>query len=228
MRLIILLLIFFVSLNASLFDLDDTNQHHQKQLIEKYRFLSSLGNSITKRGEYKQYHSFQHSLQALHTDLKKLDLNKKDKISLQNNLNDYSAIIKSIYLNMGSNYPQIHEHYKNSLNGLVKFDQLVHSTGYKPLLDAWDRLTYTKHKYLKKPSKTLSKKFHEHFDEVKLVLEDLCLDEDLEEPMLAYLQIYKQYFSELDTTYKNVEYANIIKLKQLSYQVKSQLTLIIN
>ncbi|WP_428738384.1 hypothetical protein [Sulfurimonas sp.] len=228
MKHIFLLLISLSFLQASLFDYDNEERHHKEQLIDKYRSISSIGNSISKRGQYEKYSSFKDSLKTLHTDVKKLDLNQNDKSSLQTNLNDYSAIIKALYQNMDTKFPKINQHYQSSLDGLVQFNQLVHSTGYKPLLDAWDDLTHTKHRYLKKPSKTLAKKFHLHLQEVKLVLEDLCLDEELEDPMLAYLQVYEQYFDELDSSYKSVKYANIHKLKQLSYEVKSQLTLIIN
>ncbi|WP_304544789.1 hypothetical protein [Sulfurimonas microaerophilic] len=201
---------------------------HQKQAIQKYRTISSLGNSITKRGQYLQYDAFKDSLTNLHSDINTLDIDTESKNEIKENINNYGAIIGALYNKMHSKHPEINQHYQASLDGLLGFNQLIHSTGYAPLLDAWDKLTKTKHSYMKKPSKKLAKKFHKHFQEVKLVLEDLCLDEELEDPMMAYLSIYQQYFSELDASYKSVEYANVRKLKQLSYQVKSQLTLIIN
>ena len=228
MKHILLLVLLLSFLQASFFDFGNSNKHQKKQLIEKYRSISNIGNSISKRGQYEKYNSFKNSLQTLHSDVKKLDLDNNDIESIQNNLNSYSTIIEALYKNMDTKFPKINQHYQNSLDGLLKFNQLVNSTGYKPLLDAWDDLAHTKHKYLRKPSKTLAKKFQEHLQAVRLVLDDLCLDEELEDPMLAYLNVYEQYFNELDSSYKSVKYANIYKLKQLSYKVKSQLTLILN
>ncbi|QOP40426.1 hypothetical protein [Sulfurimonas marina] len=219
--------VFFVFLSlffqVSLFGVEES-----QQAIQKYRAISSIGNSITKRGQYLEYDTFKSSLTNLHADINNLDIDKDSKNKIKENINSYSTIIAALYKKMNSNHPQINQHYQESLDGLIGFNKLIHSTGYAPLLDAWDKLTKTKHKYLKKPSKKLAKKFQTHFQEVKLVLEDLCLDEELEDPMMAYLFIYQQYFNELDASYKSVEYTNVRKLKHLSYQVKSQLTLIIN
>lgn len=226
MKYFLFAIILSTYLQGSLFS--NENPVSSKQVIKQYRDIYRLGNSITKRGQYLKYKSFKHSLDSLYSDIDMLDIDSKEKNAINNNMQNYSSIVEAIYKSMEQNHPKIDKHYQDSLDGLLKFNKLVKSTGYAPLISSWDKLTKTKKMYIKKPSKKLAKKFYEHLEEINLVLEDLCLDEDLEQPMLDYLYIYEAYFKELDTAYKKVEYANIIKLKELSYELKSQLTLIIN
>ena len=124
---------------------------------------------------------------------------------------------------MKSNVPNIDKNYQNSLKGLITFNNSLESTGYTPLLSEWHELSKVKYKYIRKPSAKLKKRFDQKFRSVKLILEDLCLDEELEDPLLDYLSTYNIYFEELNLVYSRVDYSNIHKIKPLSYEIKSKL-----
>jgi hypothetical protein len=74
---------------------------------------------------------------------------------------------------------------------------------------------------MRKPNAKLAKEFNQKFELVKMIIIELYLDEELEDPLLSYLDNYKKYFQGVNQAYKNVEYKNVQNIKLLSYKIKS-------
>lgn len=224
MKTVLILLSLSLILSANYFSDDTSNTTKQhKKVLETFRTTSSDGNSLLKKGDFEKYKLYKSNITALIQKIDALDLSPQEKKSLQKNMHQYSKIIDSVYKHMKNKTPMINKEYSKSLNGLVAFNDGINSTGYEPLLKEWHDLEKIKHRYIKKPSYQLSKKFDEKWDAVVFVLTDLCLDEEYEDPLLAYLDVYKKYFKDLNNVYKTVHYEKIKKVKPLSYAIKSQL-----
>jgi len=214
------MLIILLSLNlyAGLFT---PNSETATTMIDNFREVSRNANAIVKKGEHQKYATYKSQTKYIANRINSLNLSTKNTKDLKMNLLQYSKIIDSVYNNIDKSAPNINKNYAKSLNGLVSFNKSVESTGYAPLLREWYKLTKLKHKFLKKPSSNLEKKFYETWKSVEIVLIDLCVDE--EEELLAYLEVYKNYFKDLSLVYSQVEYSNIQKIKPLSYAIKSKL-----
>lgn len=213
-----------LSLNASYFDLSSDSKKDNSP-IEKFRSSHSYSNALIKKGDLEKYSQYKKNIVSLQKNLETFDLSKKEKKTLKKNLRSYTKIIDAVYKNMKKNTPNLYTQYNKSLKGLIDFNNGIESTGYGPLLKEWHALVKIKNKYIRKPTASLNKKFHQKWDSVVFVLTDLCLDEEYEDPLLSYLNIYKEYFNELNSVYKSVEYSNIKRIKPLSYAIKSNLEL---
>lgn len=224
MKLFILILFATLSLNAGYFDLSSDNKRKDNP-IEKFRSTYSYSNALVKKGDLAKYSQYKSNIKSLQKSLDTLDISKKEQKKLKKNMLSYTKIIDAVYKNMKKNTPNIYTQYNKSLRGLVSFNNGLESTGYAPLLSEWHDLARIKHKYTKKPSSSLSKKFHQKWESVVLVLTDLCIDEEYEEPLLNYLDLYKKYFEALDSVYDSVSYRNITRIKPLSYAIKANLEL---
>jgi len=224
MKIALILLSLSLMLSANYFSDDTSNTTKQhKKVLETFRTTSSDGNALLKKGDFEKYKLYKSNITTLIHTIDTLDLSPQEKKSLQKNMHQYSKIIDSVYKHMKNKTPMIHKEYSKSLDGLVAFNDGINSTGYGPLLKEWHKLAKIKRRYIKKPSYQLSKKFDEKWDAVVFVLTDLCLDEEYEDPLLAYLDVYKKYFKDLNHVYKTVHYENIKNIKPLSYAIKSQL-----
>jgi len=224
MKIVLFILSLSLFLSASYFsdETSNTAKHHQK-VLEIFRASSSDGNALMKKGDFEKYKLYKSNITTLINEIDSLDLSKQEKKSLKKNMHQYTRIIDSVYKHMKNKTPKINSEYSKSLHGLVAFNDGINSTGYGPLLKEWHDLAKVKYKYIRKPSSKLSKKFDEKWDAVVFVLTDLCLDEEYENPLLAYLDVYKKYFKDLNHVYKTVHYEKIKKVKPLSYAIKSQL-----
>ncbi|WP_457745410.1 hypothetical protein [Sulfurimonas sp.] len=224
-----LLLFILISLNlhANIFSYYSYDVHTTNFVIKKFRKTVSKANAIVKKGDHTQYKIYKKDIATINKNIDSFDLSKEDKKRLKQKIKRYESIITTIYKNIQHSAPKLDQHYIASLHGLIKFNNGIASTGYGPLLKEWHDLSKIKYKYIKKPSELLVKKFNEKYEAVMLVLTDLCLDEELEEPLIAYLKLYKNYFHELDTVYRDVTYSKIRELKPLTYEIKSKLEFVI-
>ena len=211
-----------LSLHAGYFNnAEETNK--QGKMIKTFRQIVSNGNSLIKKGDFEKYTIYHSDINSLFNTLKSVDLTKSEKISLKNNLKKYTYIIDLVYIDMKEKTPNLNAKYITSLHGLLNFDKEVESTGYRPLINEWYNLAKIKHKFIKKPSYKLSQEFDKKWHSVMFILTDLCLDDEYEDPMIAYLDVYKSYFNDLNSVYKSIKYSNITSIKPLSYTIKSKL-----
>lgn len=222
MKLYILLLFTTLSLNADYFGLY-SNSKKESSPINKFRATYSYSNALVKKGDLAKYPQYRSTFEKLQKSLNTLDISKNEKRNLKKNMRSYAKIINALYKSMKKNTPNIYAEYKQSRKGFLSCNNGIESTGYAPLLNVWHDLIKIKHNYIRRPSYALSKKFDKKWGSVKYVLTDLCLDEDIETPLLNYLNLYKKYFDELDNAYDSVEYSNVRKIKPLSYAIKANL-----
>jgi hypothetical protein len=148
-------------------------------------------------------------------------MSKDEKEVLKKELTEYKTTVDLVYKNLKNKASKLNMHYLKTLNGLSSFNQSVASTGYGPLLKEWYVLTKIKRKFMRKPNAKLAKEFNQKFELVKMIIIELYLDEELEDPLLSYLDNYKKYFQGVNQAYKNVEYKNVQNIKLLSYKIKS-------
>ena len=55
-----------------------------------------------------------------------------------------------------------------------------------------------------------------------MTITELYLDDEMEQPLFEYLDAYKAYFKEISGAYRSVGYAEVGKLKPLTYKIKMQ------
>ena len=193
------------------------------EMIKNFRQIVSNGNSLLKKGDFEKYTIYLSDITSLFNTLESLDLTKSEKTFLNNSLQRYTQIVDSVYIDMKEKTPKLNAEYTASLHGLLSFNKEIESTGYKPLINEWYNLAKTKHRFIKKPSYKLSQEFDKKWHSVMFILTDLCLDDEYEDPMIEYLNVYKSYFSDLNSVYKDIKYSSINSIKPLSYTIKSKL-----
>ena len=219
-----LLIIVYLSLSLYAGYFSDTKETDKPdEMIKTFRHIVSNGNSLLKKGDFEKYTIYHSDINSLFNTLKSVDLSKSERISLKNKLQKYTQIINSVYVNMKEKNPKLNAKYTASLHGLLSFNKEIESTGYKPLINEWYSLSKIKHKFIKKPNYKLSQEFDKKWHSVMFILTDLCLDDEYEDPMIEYLEVYKSYFNDLNAVYKSIKYSNITSIKPLSYSIKSKL-----
>ena len=230
MKLLTALLLASLSLYAGIF----TSQVEAKKVLKtnkqihaSFRQNVSDANAIIKRGEYTKFATYKAENSSIIERIEKLDIDTDNKKQLKNDILTYSALIKTLGTKLQTKAPELNHHYKYTIHNLKTFNQNLASIGYRPLLYDFRELSTIKNKFVKKPSKSLERKFNEKWSAVMVTLTELYLDDDMEEPLVKYLQSYKSYFVELSSAYNSLNYFNINKLKPLSYKIKAQLELYI-
>ncbi len=219
MKIIILSLLIIFSLKADTLN----NKSKQIDIIDDFTKNVKAANAVVKRGNYHRYDEYKNGIESTIENIHKLDISKKEKLELKKDLKTYANLINDLYKKLYANAPKFKEHYNSSTYNQYVFQKKILSIGYRPIVKAWYELSKTKSIYIKRPSEELERKFHEKLKFIISNITELYLDEEIEEPLFAYLQNYKMYFNEVSIAYKSVEYINIKKIKPLSYKIKSKL-----
>ncbi|WP_373071854.1 hypothetical protein [Sulfurimonas sp.] len=214
MKVLIFLLLTIFTLNA------DTKQN---TMLDSFKQNISAANAVVKRGNYHRYDEYRNGIESTIDHVQKLDISQKEKQALQEDLQTYAKIINGLYKKLHTKAPNFKKHYKNSAYNQYSFDKKISSIGYRPIIRAWYRLNKIKNRYVKKPDEELEKNFYKNWKIIVDNITELYLDEEIEEPLFAYLDEYKMYFDEISIAYKSVEYENIKRLKPLSYKIKAKM-----
>lgn len=225
MKLLSILLLFILNLQANMFDYNTDGSIKAKTIYDLFNQCTSDMNSIVKHGEYEKHINFEKNIVSVEKGIIDAQMDSNDRQSIQKNLREYKLICQTCINTMKNDAPQLNTHYTNLVNNLENFKKSVYSTGYQPLIKEWDKLTRIKKQYIKDPSNKLENKFARSLDQVVLTLTQLYLDDEQEQPMLTYLKNYQSYFNDLSRSYKSVKYENINEIKPLSYKIKSQIKL---
>ena len=80
---------------------------------------------------------------------------------------------------------------------------------------------------MKQPDARLVKAFDKEWTNITVTITELYLDEEMEKPLFDYLDAYKAYFNELNSAYSGVGYAEVGKLKPLTYKIKMQFQMLL-
>jgi hypothetical protein len=194
-----------------------------KQIQNSFRQSVSDANSIIKRGEYDKLQIYQQNMTALMLELQEANIPKDEKAQLQQNLQEYLALINDITHALQKNAPLLNAHYNETIKGLNKFNKKIASIGFGDLTSKWMRLSRLKNNFLKKPTQHTEKEFYDTYNAIVVTLTELYLDEEIETPMLSYLEEYKSYFTQIALSYQNINYNKITNIKPLCYKIKAQL-----
>jgi len=221
MKIIIFSLLIIFNLKAGIFT--QYKEVKQINIISSFKKNISDANEVIKRGNYKHFIKYKNGIESTINNVNKIDISLEEKNELKKDLQAYAKIINKMYKKLHQKAPRFNQHYKSSIKELKNFNKKLSSIGYRPLLNTWYKLSKTKAKFIKHPSEKLEKKFYEQWRFMVINLTELYLDEDIEDPMMKYLENYKAYFSEVSMAYKSVSYENIKKIKPLCYKIKAKM-----
>jgi hypothetical protein len=220
----------FISLHAGFFDGGDEVRIERllhQELQEEFRRNVGDANAIVKRGEYDRLGRYESELSRIMRRVPALNLPRDEKAALQEDLEQYGTLVKSIGTSLRENAPQLKAHHAEILRRLGWFNKKLGSIGLAELLKEWRELSRIKNRFVKKPSRSLAEQFGQTWTSVTIMITELYLDEEMEEPLFDYLERYKAYFSELSRAYETVGYRDVAGLKPLSYKIKMQLQMVV-
>jgi hypothetical protein len=227
------MIIFFVftTLNANLFN-DDAKQKKQelkekREIHKAFQKNVSDANAILKRGEYTKITKYESDLAVIMQQIKTLNIPNKNKEELQKDLTEYATLIHDINIHLQAKAPKLGENHLNILRQLDTFNNKIATIGLSELSENWRKLSNIKNDFVKHPSAKMEKEFNAKWSAVVVTINELYLDEEIETPLLDYLNDYKTYFQELNNAYSSAQYASLNKVKPLSYKIKAELELLV-
>jgi hypothetical protein len=231
MKIISFLFLTVWALNAGVLDYldrDSAGEHAKKQQSVKELFREHVrnANGAIKRGEYEGMAPFSDGIGTLQKKLKQIDDPALQVDALSKDIELYSQLVTAVTKELQLNAPKLNEHYNGIVGGVDTFNKKLASIGLRELLRSWKDLTRIKHRFVKKPDAKLAKAFEKAWNNVSITITELYLDEEMEEPLLNFLERYRLQFSELNEAYRKVGYANVAKIKPLAYKIKMQLELL--
>jgi len=231
MKLLMMTLLLIYTLHAGIFSSDDKQDKQvdaqNKEIQDKFRQNVSDANAIIKRGEYKKINQYASNSTLIIEHIEELDISLDEKQKLIKDIKTYSQLINDISIKLQKKSPKLNTHYTETISKLEFFNSKLSSIGLSQLLSNWRDLSRIKNRFVKKPSESLEKEFDDKWSAIVVTITELYLDDDMQEPLLDYLESYKAYFKEIKAAYASVSYKNIKRLKPLSYSIKAQLELLI-
>ena len=223
MRLVVLAVCTFISLQAALFD-GDVHEKASRQmgLLKQFKANASDASAITKRGEYTLIDGQARGIDRIRSEVRALDLPEPEREALLHDLDTYRTTVREIGAQLQKSAPDLHRHYRGLLDGLGAFNSRLGSIGLRELLHSWRELSRIKGRFVKQPDARLAKAFEGAWTRVTVTISELYLDEEMEQPLFEYLDAYKACFDEMNTAYRAVGYADVGRLKPLTYKIKMQ------
>lgn len=218
-KITILIYIFITTLSA---DLHISNKSVYNLFLENVK----NANFILKNGEYERFTTYRSDMNSLLGQIKYLQIPDSEKEKLSSDINSYFELVNQSVFALQKKAPNLNRQYKNILNGLQKFNKSISSIGLYQLSSEWLKLSKIKNDFVNKPSIKLKKDFENSYNSVIVIITELYLDSDMEDPMFDYLREYKTYFESMVAAYEVVNFKNIAKLKPMSYKIKADLELL--
>ena len=232
MKFLTIVFMTVMTLNAGIFgttngDASRESRLQQKEMQELFRKSVSDANGVIKRGEYAKAEEYRSGMKLALQRLETLSLPAEEKRLLVANLQNHTKLVEEITANLQKEAPDLNTAYRGVIGGLDNFNKKLSGIGLSELLQEWRALSRIKNRFVKKPSPELERAFEETWTSVVVTITELYLDDEMEEPLFAYLDHYKAYFEQLSRAYKQAGYDNVIKVKPLGYQIKLQLELLV-
>lgn len=224
MKLLLYILIFS-TLNASIFTLGSDNKKHSN-IAEEFRQNVNDANSIIWRGEYDKIAPYKSNIVSIMKKVENLDISKENKDRVKNDLQTYADLVNVIADSLQKEAPTLNSHYVETIDKLEIFNKKISNIGFYTLITHWRELSSIKNDFVKKPSPTLEKRFENVWNEMTITITELYLDDEVEKFLFNYMNHYKLYFKEINQAYKRANYDNINKLKPLSYKIKAELEIL--
>ena len=226
MKTLILLLPFLATLHAGIFSSDRPQERSERAAIhESFRQNVSDANDIVKRGEYDKMVRYRTEMLQIKNRVAVLTISESEKRQLRENLGVYERLVSRVGETLKTKAPDLNDRYTQLLRELPTFNKRLASIGLRELLNEWRNLGKIKNRFVKRPDARLAQAFEQKWVSVTVIITELYLDEEMEAPLMEYLDAYRAYFTALDGAYRSVGYADVARLKPLSYEIKSQLEL---
>ncbi len=229
MKWLVLLVFSALSLQAGFFGSDSDEHHEQVQkldLVRQFRENAADANAIVKRGEYTLIEKQERELKRIQQEVQTVNISDDARQKLLSDLKTYGQMVQHIGGKLKQSAPKLNQQYNYIIGGVTSFNKRLGSIGLSQLLHEWRELSYTKDRFVKDPDGKLVKTFDHKWTNVNVLITELYLDDFMETPLLDYLKAYKAYFKDLDDAYRNVGYAEVQKLKPLTYKIKLQLQML--
>jgi len=223
MKIFILLCCAVLSLQAGFFEKEKHQEQLQKMdLLQRFKENASAANDIVKRGEYGLIAEQERQVARIRGDVSGLNVSAQERKDLSTDLESYAKMVSSIGSSLKRSAPELHQHYRQVIAGLPEFNRRMGSIGLRELLHSWRELSRIKGRFVKRPDAKLVKAFEEEWTNITVTITELYLDDEMEQPLFEYLDAYKAYFKEISGAYRSVGYAEVGKLKPLTYKIKMQ------
>jgi len=181
---------------------------------------------ILRYGDATALSAFPESLNALDGFLERyhtqgLDTTKVDGLILQY-VQDSIKVTQSApkYMETLKNtdtYERTHE---------KKFEKSLEQIGLYELKESYKNLEKVRLAYIKEPTATLGDEYLRLHKEVINSITELYLDDSIEDPMFAYIDNHKLYFSTITSMYDAIGAERIVRLNVNSYAIQTQLQLL--
>jgi hypothetical protein len=227
MKYFILIFCTALTLQAGFFERDTHRSQLQKRgVFEQFKQNASEANAIVKRGEFDRITGQEAAFARIQAEVASLDITAPERDQLSGDLATYGELVHHLGTDLKQNAPKLNAHYEQVLGGLSEFNRRMGSIGLFELLHSWRELSRIKSRFVKKPNARLVKAFDKEWTNITITITELYLDEDMEKPLFDYLDAYKAYFNELSGAYRSVGYAEVAKLKPLTYKIKMQFEMI--
>ena len=223
MKIVMLLVCAVLTLQAGFFGNDERQEQLQKlDLVQRFKENAAAANDIVKRGEYKLIPDQEQQIARIREEVAGLNISEQERTALASDLETYAKMVSGIGGTLKRTAPELHQHYEQVIAGLPEFNRRMGSIGLRELLHSWRELSRIKGRFVKRPDAKLVKAFEKEWTNISVTITELYLDEEMEQPLFDYLEAYKAYFNELSGAYRSVGYAEVGKLKPLTYKIKMQ------
>jgi len=228
MKLIAALLFAALSLQAGIFGSDAHREQVEKMnMLQRFKENSDQTNAIIKRGDFSLIPVQERGIAEIRSEVAMLNLSGPERAALTDDLKTYEQTVRLIGGKLKQSAPELHQHHRQVIGGLSEFNRRMGSIGLGELLRSWRELSRIKGRFVKEPDAKLVKAFDEEWTNVTVTITELYLDDDMEKPLFDYLNAYKAYFNELSGAYRSAGYAEVGKLKPLTYKIKMQFQMLV-
>lgn len=121
---------------------------------------------------------------------------------------------------------QMFDHSEES--GEEKFLLAINQIGLYELQTAYKKMDKIRLDYLKEPTDDLEIQYRIQNEKVHEMIRELYLDANIEEPLFAYINNHRGYFETVATNYKKAGLERVLRLRENSYAIKTELQMLPN
>lgn len=107
-----------------------------------------------------------------------------------------------------------------------KFIQSIKQIGLHELKAAYEQLSRTRLNYLKEPSPALEEEYRASASTLTQTIKELYLDNNIEDPLYAYLDNHKKYFETSAAYYKKAGIDRVHRLRENTYAIKTEIQML--
>lgn len=192
--------------------------------------LFSLGERSVRQmirdGNEKSISSFQSYNDALDAALIKYKNSGIETQKAQEMLAQYKQDSQHLTQTASLYSQKLQTYSKLEQNQEKAFGLSLDQIGLHDLKTTFSNLEKARLEYIKKPSETAQQKYEKLTNDLTRMINELYLDEDIEKPLLTYIENHTHYFETVVSIYTTAGLESINRLHANSYTIKAQLELL--